>query len=817
MEPRRGFATTPLLPSQGACSLSPSTIEAPLPLDQKFKQSPLTKWDETQLDGRKNAFAIFARFRSVYANAIFKDYETLRAIMDRHEALIRRQWKKKSHSERKKLLQKTWPYIPIKHRADFDVTRPLTDPRVDSSKEELQADLESCMWGDLNLEDLVQPESLPLLLSSRSSAHDPSCFADADLTRCRHALATQAVRSYRDFAMELPPNGHSVFRNEHTADTYGIIKQCGSDCTHSGLAACRIGFDAGFSVLLLEIQARIYNFTVEICKTVLHDKDPNELTGSHIPIIPRPVEDKTASLDSLKEAAARAPYRVPAEMDTDRMLDMVCAKFDAAEDHLHSMREDPAYFADALRDYEAHETEWMWRHPTSPLNYGMRKLGNSLIGYPVAFALFWSEVWSRLLQKLQNLVAILGRKQHKVEEELPPELEAAYKDALFYIKDLEANIANEMKLAFISSPNIRPMWDSLPIGNQPITPDLKVEERWRHKFSAYLALNRTDNAFIRDIVGTHVLLKDLDSFRNPTSGMDTDPCIDSYVAAMLSDLSIVAECRRQLALFHPWARHYNGFTLPEEMATHEARQDAAEHRYHDKQLEVCNSWVFGNTFPGILPDDSVDGILPLSEKLYYPTHKPREEDVEGYLGLRKGNGWRPGDHVQSLLDRHVERTPKWEPPPPPPPPHPPQEPAAPGQSSSPGHDTSGLAGHFAALPAAEEDRPRRFKPIEPKAKIKTRGVDRRSAGVFEVLFHKPGAAGGGEVKWTEFLHAMGSVGFQSEKLYGSVWQFSPAAGAAAGLKRVRAIQFHEPHPSSRLPFKIVRAMGQRMKKRFGLD
>ncbi|KAK7977615.1 hypothetical protein PG988_005105 [Apiospora saccharicola] len=152
-----------------------------------------------------------------------------------------------------------------------------------------------------------------------------------------------------------------------------------------------------------------------------------------------------------------------------------------------------------------------------------------------------------------------------------------------------------------------------------------------------------------------------------------------------------------------------------------------------------------------------------------------------------------GDHVQSLLDRHVERTPKWEPPPPPPPPsHPPQEPAAPGPSSSPGHDTSGLAGHFAALAAAEEDRPRQFKPIEPRV------------------------AGGGEVKWTEFLHAMWSVGFQSEKLYGSVWQFSPAAGASAGLERVRAIQFHEPHPSSRIPYKIARAMGRRMRKRFGL-
>lgn len=318
---------------------------------------------------------------------------------------------------------------------------------------------------------------------------------------------------------------------------------------------------------------------------MLHDKDPSELTGSHIPVILRPLEDKTASasLGSLNAAAIRAPYRVPAEMDTDRMLEMVSAKLDAAEDHLHSMREDPAYFADALRDYGAHETEWLWRRSEGQITYGLRKIGNSLIGYPAAFALFWPEVWSRLLQKLQTLIAILGRKEHKVEEDLPPELEAAYKDALYYSTDLEANIASEMKLAFVSSPSIRLMWDWVPIGNQPITPDLKIEERWRHKLSTFFALNSTDNAFTRDIVGTHVLWEDLDRFRHPTNGMETDPCIDSYVAAMMSDLSIVARSQQQPG--------------------------------------------FGITFPGILSDDFVDGILPTSEKLYYPIHKPRDEGV----------------------------------------------------------------------------------------------------------------------------------------------------------------------------------------------
>ncbi|KAK8006464.1 hypothetical protein PG991_012761 [Apiospora marii] len=653
-------------------------IDAPLPLDKKFKQSPLTKWDETPLDKRKNASAIFARFRSIYANAIFKDYEMLRAIMDRHEVLIRRRWKKKSHSERRKLLQKTWPYIPTKHRADFRAVRPLNETGM-PSKEELEENLESCMWPDLNLEDLVLPEPLPLMLSARSSAHDPSSFADADWARSIYATNGLAISAYRSFAMQFFPSGNSVFRNEHSADTYGKIKQCDSDCTHSGLAACRIGFDVGRGVLLLEVQARIYDFLVKICKTVLHDKDRSELTGSHIPTIPRPLEDTTtsASLGSLKAAAIRAPYRVPAEMDTDRMLEMVSAKLDAAEDHLHSMREDPAYFAGVLRDFETHDIDWLLQRTGKLYMAEMRTHGHGAIGYPAAFALLWPATWSRLLHKLQELAAILDRKEHKVEENLPPELEAAYKDALDYVKDLEASIAYEMYMAFISSPNVRPMFkDWLPVGDWKSSPGFKVEEHWHHEYQAFRAFNLTTIALTRDLVGTHVLLEDLDKFRNPTNDMDTDPCIDSYVAAMMSDLSIVAECRRQLALFHPWARHYHEIVILRGISTNmvidtpEAMRNASMHTYRDQQLEVCSSSNFSNIFPGALTDDITEDILPTSEKLY-----------------------------------------------------------------------------------------------------------------------------------------------------GSVWQFSPSAGgaAAAGLTKVRAIQFHEPHPSSRIPFKIARAMGRRMKKCFGLE
>ena len=68
----------------------------------------------------------------------------------------------------------------------------------------------------------------------------------------------------------------------------------------------------------------------------------------------------------------------------------------------------------------------------------------------------------------------------------------------------------------------------------------------------------------------------------------------------------------------------------------------------------------------------------------------------------------------------------------------------------------------------------------------------------------------GEVSWTDFLHALVSTGFKPEKLYGSVWQFTPA-----NLDVERSIQFHEPHPSGKIPFRKARQHGRRLFRAYG--
>jgi hypothetical protein len=97
-------------------------------------------------------------------------------------------------------------------------------------------------------------------------------------------------------------------------------------------------------------------------------------------------------------------------------------------------------------------------------------------------------------------------------------------------------------------------------------------------------------------------------------------------------------------------------------------------------------------------------------------------------------------------------------------------------------------------------------------------VNKRPMQVFRRLFHSPNSPDQpGEIAWREFLHAMVSVGFNAEKVHGSAWQFWPNKDRylGKGLDLDKTISFHEPHPSSKLPFTWARKYGRSLTMTFG--
>lgn len=119
--------------------------------------------------------------------------------------------------------------------------------------------------------------------------------------------------------------------------------------------------------------------------------------------------------------------------------------------------------------------------------------------------------------------------------------------------------------------------------------------------------------------------------------------------------------------------------------------------------------------------------------------------------------------------------------------------------------TKGTPGKENIAPAAEPS------PSDQPDQQPIFALDARALKVFRTLFFTPSISSTpGEVPWTDFLHAMVATGFAPEKLYGSVWNFRPS-----GLDVERSIQFHEPHPSGKIPYRVCRQHGRRLNKAYG--
>lgn len=97
-------------------------------------------------------------------------------------------------------------------------------------------------------------------------------------------------------------------------------------------------------------------------------------------------------------------------------------------------------------------------------------------------------------------------------------------------------------------------------------------------------------------------------------------------------------------------------------------------------------------------------------------------------------------------------------------------------------------------------------------------VKARAYKVFSTLFYTPTPhTQPCDVNWTDFRHAMNIIGFVSVKLHGSAWSFTPKGQGHDESFQHASINFHEPHPSSKLGFMVARRYGRRLTRNYGLS
>lgn len=314
--------------------------------------------------------------------------------------------------------------------------------------------------------------------------------------------------------------------------------------------------------------------------------------------------------------------------------------------------------------------------------------------------------------------------------------------------------------------------------------------------------------------------------------------ITPFVASSIGELSILSECLHQLEIYQPWARTYDAMMTED--------RDKTFRLCHDKHLEDTEHLMCRSLY---LCGESIGRLgAPTNERFAYPIDERMTR--ENVAALRKAES--NIDAFWSVIDRQItktfgpvkrtvihrfvtqsldlQRTPAWVEP----------------RTNTP----RVIQPLFTSLAELELDR-RHFTEqnksneghtAKSKSKTKTRGaaaqvepqaeepleydthdeppkyaVDARALKVFKTIFFTPSInATPGEIKWPDFLHAMTSVGFAPEKLYGSVWHFSPT-----NAELQRSINFHEPHKdgkaTGKIPYCIARGIGRRLNRAYGWD
>ncbi|KAF5689129.1 C2H2 C2HC zinc finger [Fusarium denticulatum] len=285
---------------------------------------------------------------------------------------------------------------------------------------------------------------------------------------------------------------------------------------------------------------------------------------------------------------------------------------------------------------------------------------------------------------------------------------------------------------------------------------------------------------------------------------------------MMGDFTIIIQTLHALERFEPWNR---GFSAEVDDDSMDWSTDVIEARL--VILGQINEALGSTPLPGLLPffEDKLG-------KFTYPEHQRRnKENVEM---MRRAESNLDSFWARADRPRVLQRTPEW---------------VEPTKEKKKVLDIEQpLSTFFFGLSSDDQDTKASgrlsVKPV--KAKLKTRGtttqstdtdeapaeamaeatledpkpvfkVDRRALKTFRNLFYDPDVTSTpGEVAWNEFLHALTSVGLAAEKLYGSVWQFSPHTLEASG-----SIHFHEPHPHNKAPFVIARRHGRRLYRTYG--
>jgi hypothetical protein len=764
---------------------------------------------------------------SKYSASIFSDWKTLQDILDRHEESIRTRWAKKSGKNRKQLLLDIWPKMPQEHHPEWKAMaaaaekRGLTGP-IQSPDSKYR---DTFLLPNLNLEDLSGPRSFLVLLNARAR-NAPDAFAFSDYQNARVGVQTQCIKSV---LIDGPVHKMRIIGHTSPA-TYGEIY-----ALREGAGPNAGDVDPSVGLVILETQSRILNFVVKCAKSVLHDIAEDQVLSDAYPkqpaLFPLSRENgaETVTIPSLSE---EGPYHVPHAMDFEALLTLTEAKRNECEDNMWALREDPGYFAEMALSRAEHRQESVLdvngqEHPFKGTPLFWDRILSNLAGEVYNYLMSWT-----IARDFVKRIKALHHKHAQelaIDKPLPKELEIellAYKE---WIDLMQESPLLQLNSAVPGSPELRGDWLRDITYPDPNVCHVMTKTPVLYDYLLMLFTILADGQR-RETMGLQNILDEIERTirRDPKQKARISP----MVAQMFGDLALTGELDRQLKMYQP--RLYEPF--------YQENSDLSMHVSRRKIEEMGRMMKIAEHMDEM---HVAEEGTPKNNRFDYPADQPRTKETVEQMRLaeskldkfwakvdklvltRARRPWRSGlmldvlsPAITSSRSGTLQRTAPW------------VEPIKPMKE--------------AKLSVAEQQyelelRTQRTlgadgKP-QPKAKAKRRGVARvdtdeahpahvvdnqepeeqvfkvnkRAYKVFMTLFHSPLSHDRpGEIAWMDFLHAMVATSFTFEKLYGSVWQFTPTQ-----LDVERAINFHEPHPEKKIPLRMARRYGGRLHRAYG--
>ncbi|OIW30223.1 hypothetical protein CONLIGDRAFT_702799 [Coniochaeta ligniaria NRRL 30616] len=448
-----------------------------------------------------------------FRETVHQSWNQLHRLIPRHEETIIKRWKAGGGKYRRRLLLQHWPDMAPLRRPDLQVfmDRKPTDellpnpfagevssadepPSVEEppsaaggsllqpdpetvsspSSEELtpQQKRRAVLWPCINLENLLKWWYLPQMLHSRAR-QVMAYFALQDMPPARREFLELFIRF-----TSVP--GHFMSIKEPIVDggkhNYGQLVCIQDEETSSKAIADKLIMEPGPGLVLLEVQARLYKFLIDMVLGILHDTFEPLSSGFEVQLDPGLISGAAAELQQIWVADEReeAPYSgSDAQYHTDEARQkqrqfnrhLVKAKWNEAHEHWKLLRYDPGYMAETVSEWKAHRLDMLLDTKGNASSLADSDIWANAVQDCVMTAfqklLYWDEVWRRLeflqwgfLEGREAFGKNYGMSYHQGEMSIRREIARCF--LYSYLSNWEESLLYLLRKIWIVSPRLRP-------------------------------------------------------------------------------------------------------------------------------------------------------------------------------------------------------------------------------------------------------------------------------------------------------------------------------------------------------------------------